>query len=295
MLPSRVYPSKVILLGEYSVIQAAQAVAIPARQFSGRWQWAASDSQQYIRNLWSYMHELQIAGKLLFSFDAARMKAALAEDLFLESNIPIGYGLGSSGALCAAVYDSFALEKTTDWKQLKAIFAQLESHFHGASSGTDPLISYVNEAVHIADASIQACTIPKLEEERCFFLLNSGKARKSEPFIQWFVAQSKKVTYQTALKKVLVPAVDAAIASLLSEERSHLFQQFHTISEFQYQYFQPMVTDALRPLWKVGLESSYFKLKLCGAGGGGFFLGITNDWERLQASISDFDLEKLMV
>ena len=156
MLPTRVYPSKVILLGEYSVIQAAQALAIPARQFSGQWQWGASDSQQYIRNLWSYMYQLQTDGKLLFPFDAARMQAALAKDLFLASNIPIGYGLGSSGALCAAVYDSFAVEKTTDWKQLKAIFAQLESHFHGASSGTDPLISYVNEAVHISDTGIQS-------------------------------------------------------------------------------------------------------------------------------------------
>lgn len=293
-LPTRSYPSKVILLGEYSVIQASQALAIPVAQFSGKWQYAPHDSQQYLHSLLDYLEQLQAQNTLLFPCDVQQFREALEQALYLQSNIPIGYGLGSSGALCAAVYDSFAHTKTKDWRQLKAIFAQMESHFHGASSGTDPLISYIRQAIHIAPEGIQACTIPSLRaKEGCFFLLNSGKARKSEAFIQWFVEQCKDANYLTRLKNNFIPQVDAAIACVLSEDRTGLFDLVHAISAFQYQYFQPMLTDALRPLWKQGLDSNFFKLKLCGAGGGGFFLGFTSDWERTQASIQNYKLVQL--
>jgi mevalonate kinase len=36
-----------------------------------------------------------------------------------------------------------------------------------------------------------------------------------------------------------------------------------------------MVLPEYEALWKMGLESDNFYLKLCGAGGGGFILGFT--------------------
>ena len=63
----------------------------------------------------------------------------------------------------------------------------------------------------------------------------------------------------------------------------------HEISYFQWQYFQPMIPDTIKTLWLDGLSSDWFKLKLCGAGGGGFFMGVTSDLDRLQKH-SDFDI-----
>ena len=55
--------------------------------------------------------------------------------MYFDSSIPQGYGVGSSGALVAAIYDKYAHDKITVLEnltrekllQLKSIFAQMES------------------------------------------------------------------------------------------------------------------------------------------------------------------------
>ena len=82
--------------------------------------------------------------------------AGLEEDLdkrlYFDSSIPQGFGVGSSGALCAALYDRYAVDKISPDEQaakdsilrLKKMFSGMESYFHGKSSGLDPLICYLN-------------------------------------------------------------------------------------------------------------------------------------------------------
>ena len=47
----------------------------------------------------------------LLRLDWEALKADLDRKLYFDSNIPQGYGVGSSGALVAAFYDRYALEK----------------------------------------------------------------------------------------------------------------------------------------------------------------------------------------
>jgi mevalonate kinase len=57
--------------------------------------------------------------------------------MYFDSTIPQGYGVGSSGALVAAIYDKYAQDKITVLEnltrekllQLKNIFSQMESFF----------------------------------------------------------------------------------------------------------------------------------------------------------------------
>ena len=72
--------------------------------------------------------------------------------MYFDSSIPQGYGVGSSGALVAAIYDKYATDKITVLEnltrekllKLKIIFSKMESFFHGKSSGLDPLNSYLS-------------------------------------------------------------------------------------------------------------------------------------------------------
>ncbi|MGB3548199.1 MAG: mevalonate kinase, partial [Saprospiraceae bacterium] len=57
----------------------------------------------------------------------------------LHSNIPEGYGMGSSGAVCVAVLSDYASPATLD-RINRPFLARMESFFHGTSSGTDPYI-----------------------------------------------------------------------------------------------------------------------------------------------------------
>ena len=104
------------------------------------------------QSLFEYTKYLAGLSEGLLRFDWEAIKADLDRKLYFDSNIPQGYGVGSSGALVAAFYDRYALEKTyskddlTSQKltHLKNIFATMESHFHGQSSGLDPLNSYLS-------------------------------------------------------------------------------------------------------------------------------------------------------
>ena len=51
-----------------------------------------------------------------------------------------------------------------------------------------------------------------------------------------------------------------------------------------------MIPTDFRAIWLDGLANNLFKLKLCGAGGGGFLLGMTFDFKKTQETISTYNL-----
>ncbi len=105
----------------------------------------------------------------MVTFNLEVLKTDVERGMYFDSSIPQGYGVGSSGALVAAIYDKYAdnkitvLENLTREKllQLKNIFSQMESFFHGKSSGLDPLNSYLSIPILInSKDNIEATGIP---------------------------------------------------------------------------------------------------------------------------------------
>ena len=100
--------------------------------------------------------------------------------MYFDSSIPQGYGVGSSGALVASIYDQYAADKITVLEnltrdkllKLKQIFALMESFFHGKSSGLDPLNSYLSLPILInSKTPYRTCrhSFAKAREGGCFF------------------------------------------------------------------------------------------------------------------------------
>ena len=54
-----------------------------------------------------------------------------------------------------------------------------------------------------------------------------------------------------------------------------------------------MIPDFLQKKWANGLESELYCLKLCGAGGGGFLLGMTSDFEKTREVFRRMSVIKL--
>jgi mevalonate kinase len=52
-----------------------------------------------------------------------------------------------------------------------------------------------------------------------------------------------------------------------------------------------MIPKRFLALWKKGLETNAYYLKLCGSGGGGYILGFTQDFPKAKALLSDHKLE----
>jgi mevalonate kinase len=54
-----------------------------------------------------------------------------------------------------------------------------------------------------------------------------------------------------------------------------------------------MIPDSIRPVWEQGLKSGAYTLKLCGAGGGGFLLGIAQNTATLEKLNESFTCQEI--
>lgn len=292
------FPAKLLLLGEHTVLKGSQALAVPFPVFKGYWAFCEdkdrqTEKQRELPQLLSYLQNLQGEKQLLAGLQLDPFKQDLDQGLYFESDIPSGYGLGSSGALCAAIYQRYTSAQTQDLSLLKKQLAQIESFFHGSSSGIDPLIISLNQPVLInRDKSIQTATFRnKTNSEKpafSFFLLDTGISRQTAPFVNLFLKKCEKTAYLNAINQKLAVYTDLAIQHLLDNDLGRLFEDFLQISAFQRGHFEEMIPSSFYDVWEGGLESRDYALKLCGAGGGGFLLGMANlhskALERLGAS-----------
>lgn len=281
--------AKLLLFGEHTVLQGSPALALPFTRFSGAWRFApaseAASLQQSLPKWLVYLQNLQQNGTLLADLDLDLFAQDLVAGIYFASNIPTGYGTGSSGALCAALYTRYAREQSSKkdssgFPALKKVLAQLESFFHGASSGTDPLICYLNHAVLLQpDGRIERIDVPAWPTSTSirFFLLDTGLARSTEPLVQWFMACCKEPDFLAHIRQIHVPLTAKAIELFLEGNWEELLVIFQKISEAQWADFQTMIPAGFAEVWQKGLQTRQFALKLCGAGGGGFLLGMAGN------------------
>ena len=52
-----------------------------------------------------------------------------------------------------------------------------------------------------------------------------------------------------------------------------------------------MIPSEFHDLWRKGIETNTYYLKLCGSGGGGFMLGFTKDYEETEKALKGYRLE----
>lgn len=279
------YPSKLLLFGEHTVLRGSQALAVPLVKYSGKWQYSDDKTKQYdLPKLADYLKNLVENGKIAFDTEGALL--ALERGLFFKSDIPRGYGAGSSGALVAAIYDAFGLDKNLTISELKIVLGLIESYFHGESSGLDPLVSYVKKPVLIRSDKTMT-TLETAENDLPRFLLDTKQPRKTEPLVKIFLEKTaQSPEFSGLVSNELVPLVNDAIAAFLSNQTTILLEIVHQISWFQHRFLPEMIPMAFKNVWLEGLASNIYKLKLCGAGGGGFILGFCPNIEAAEKELA---------
>ncbi len=275
------YPSKILLFGEYTVINGGDALAIPFNEFGGQWRMGGTlEEQMRLREWCAYLKER------FRDFDSKKMQSALAQGMYFDSNIPTGYGLGSSGAVCAAVYDTFFLNKEENKERLKAVFAEMEGFFHGKSSGLDPLVCYLQKGILIGGKGrVQTIELPTLSKgNKQFFLLDTGMPRKTGPLVAYYLSKLEGEAFAQKIAQELLPANNSIIEKLMISDFKEVEACFQIISEFQLAYFEKMIPEGFHSIWRKGMLTDDYYLKLCGAGGGGFLLGFSSkkiDFEKI--------------
>jgi mevalonate kinase len=295
--------AKILLFGEYGIIKDAMGLSIPYNFYKGAFKQAdeltgnARKSNTYLIAYLDHLRQLAKSGELLADLNLDLFEADIKAGLYFDSSIPQGFGVGSSGALVAAIYDRYAVNKIKaegnidreDLITLKQVFSQMESYFHGKSSGIDPTICYLNLPLLIKSKDdLGTVEIPAAQEGKgAIFLLNSGQPGETQPMVNIFMEKLKEEGFRSMLKDQFTKYNDACIKSFLKGDIKPLFRNLKQLSNLLLENFTPMIPARFHEMWKKGIDSNAYYLKLCGSGGGGFILGFTRDFDQAKQLLAD--------
>lgn len=296
--------AKILLFGEYGIIKDSKGLAIPFNTYKGALKTVrnlngeALKSNQSLHKFYGYLSNLDSD---MVSFDLTRLKEDIDAGMYFDSSIPQGYGVGSSGALVASIYDKYATDKITVLEnltrdkllQLKQIFSLMESFFHGKSSGLDPLNSYLSLPILInSKEHIEPAGIPSQKEGKgAVFLLDSEQIGETEPMVNIFMNKMKNEGFRKMISEEFATYTDACIDDFLKGNVTSLFGNVKKLSKVVLANFKPMIPDAFHKVWEKGIQTNDYYLKLCGSGGGGYILGFTEDFDKAKNILKEYKLE----
>ncbi len=296
--------AKILLFGEYGIIKDSKGLAIPFNSYQGALKTVKKPTkiaQESNRNLLKFSNYLSALKTDLVVFDIQRLQTDITDGMYFDSSIPQGYGVGSSGALVASIYDKYADDKITVLEnltrdkllKLKAIFSLMESFFHGQSSGLDPLNSYLSLPILInSKTNIEPAGIPSQKEgEGAVFLLDSKQIGATEPMVNIFMNQMKNEGFRKMIHEEFAKYTDACIDDFLHGNVKSLFTNVKSLSKIVLKNFKPMIPKAFHKVWEQGIATNDYYLKLCGSGGGGYMLGFTEDYAKTKQKLKNYKLE----
>ena len=297
--------AKILLFGEYGIIKDAKGLSIPYNFYKGALKISDTKNkkaQSSNQKLSEFVDFLEQINSTLVTFNIKQLREDLAKGLYFDSSIPQGYGIGSSGALVAAIYDRYAnnritiLENLTRDKllKLKEIFGQMESFFHGKSSGLDPLNSFLSLPILIHSKDVLEPTgIPSQPQagKGAVFLIDSGSMGETAPMVNLFMQNMESPSFRKMIKEQFISYSDRCVEHFLTGDIKSLFGDLKRLSKTVLTHFKPMIPEQFHALWKTGIDTNAFYLKLCGSGGGGYILGFTEDISKAQSLLKDHRLE----
>ncbi len=297
--------AKILLFGEYGIIKDAKGLSIPYNFYKGALKISDTKNnkaQASNQKLSEFVDFLEQISSTQVTFNIKKLREDLAKGLYFDSSIPQGYGIGSSGALVAAIYDRYAnnritiLENLTRDKllRLKEIFGQMESFFHGKSSGLDPLNSFLSLPILIHSKDVLEPTgIPSQPQagKGAVFLIDSGSMGETAPMVNLFMQNMESPSFRKMIKEQFISYSDNCVEHFLKGDVKSLFGDLKRLSKTVLTHFKPMIPEQFHSLWKTGIDTNAYYLKLCGSGGGGYILGFTEDISKAQSVLKDHHLE----
>ncbi|NOT36473.1 MAG: hypothetical protein HOP11_03760 [Saprospiraceae bacterium] len=266
----KAYSSKILLIGEYGILLGGRAFSMPYPHYCARWKYGSS----FNSGLEPFLAFIKNNNQLNSIINCNSFDSELKNNLYLKSNIPHGYGLGSSGSVVAAVYDRYTIQPEKNPDTLQGIFSIMESFFHGKSSGLDPLISYLNKPLIFSKEGTLISEMEfKLRNELfSITLVDSGFRRNTENCINTFNSLLQNTQFKDGFEKELMSYNSFALEALLSNNHNHFIEAWKLISKSSLLYLSSFIPVSIREDWEKGLDSGKYFYKLCGAGGGGYFL-----------------------
>ena len=289
------FNSKILLFGEYGIMHDSNALSIPYKKFNGslsKSNHLSEDqkiSNRNIESLYEYIIQEDYLNDII---NSDNLKEEIDSGLYFDSNIPIGSGLGSSGALVSSIISRYSKVdlKSFSNSEIKKIMSLVESKFHGNSSGFDPAVSYFNKPMLYSNQKI------KLIERIAFkdfkvYIIDSQIDSSTKKMIKVFEDKISKSEFRLFFNSKFINNTNQCINHLINT--SKLFRDsVKELSNDTLHNFQEMIPEKLKNKWEEGIKNDSYYMKLCGSGGGGFFLAYDFD-NQINSSFSDFNIYQI--
>jgi mevalonate kinase len=155
---------------------------------------------------------------------------------------------------------------------LKHDFMLMEAYFHGRSSGLDPLVSFLNQALLVSGDGRISLPLVKMEEfPFSIRLIDTGCTGATSPLVSLFIHKMQNPEFKDVFDREYLPANDGAIGAFLQGSTEDLFSYLQQITVFQLNYLPEMIPEVFRRTIEQMLSQG-IPVKLLGSGGGGYLL-----------------------
>ena len=290
-MDSTSFNSKILLFGEYGIMHDSDALSIPYKRFNGfltKSNTLTEDQKKSNRNiesLYEYMIQEEYLGDII---NSNKLKEEIDSGLYFESNIPIGSGLGSSGALVSSIISRYSKVdlKSFSNAELKKIMSLIESKFHGNSSGFDPAVSYFNKPMLYSNQKIKPIDIIAFKNFKVY-IIDSRIESSTKKMIKTFEDKMIDSEFRLFFNNKFITNTNQCIDHLINTPE--LFRNsIKELSNDTFYNFNEMIPNNIKNKWKEGFKNDSYYMKLCGSGGGGFFLAYDFD-NQINSSFSEFN------
>ncbi len=280
------------MFGEYGILLNSKALSIPYFRFSGRFRMMErsaglqkaeeSGSNESLKRLLRYF---KLNSNKFGFIRLEQFQEEVNQGLYFDSSIPSGSGLGSSGALTAALFNRYAIDNSiNDYRKIQFYLAEIETCFHGISSGIDPLTSLLKRALLIEskESSVAMPDLSTFFDTYTLFLINAHSVGNTSDLVAQFTKSYQQTEFREKIENEYIPIINQTIGSLIANDFGSFETQLASYSQFQLSHFERMIPDTMRNYFSYGIESGDFYLKLCGSGGGGYFLAFSRNREEAE-------------
>jgi mevalonate kinase len=270
---------KWILAGEHAVLRGHGALVFPIKEKTLTLTYEPASTELSAHYGGSSGEELH----LLFWSVLEHGQTLLGQSLnrltghfHLESNIPIGVGMGASAALCVAMARWFHAQNLLINETIPDFAKSLENLFHGQSSGLD-IAGVASEK----GAYFQQGLVTPIQQawQPHWYLSSCGQVGITSHCIQQVNELWKSnVSQAIKLDEKMQNAVDQSRQALRTDEAASLSLLAHAINESATCFKDwGLVSDTLLQHMNTLTRNGALAVKPTGSGGGGYVLSLWNN------------------
>ena len=269
----KLYHGKLLMFGEYLVLNQGAALALPEKRYSVKWERKDNPDLELIKYHEYLGDEDSLAEYLNISLLGKHLEAGWQ----LVSDVPRHKGLGSSASIVAAIYDRYKTLQDSEisMNDLQKIFAAMENYMHGTSSGFDPLPIYFNLPVlRKNNQSVLVNTSLTCLDSWTTELIDSGEIREDGEGINRFLDRLKQDKEFASNIDTLTKVNNKLVEAVIKNEKRIAENLLKIFSENQLHLFSDWIPESIRQEWANSQQEPNVVYKMLGAGGGGYFLKI---------------------